>query len=166
MTTFTLRASEALTGQLSSAEMRSWLEEFLRQPHPLPRDPGSGYGRISLTLPNGPVNAVAAYSQCSVSSTLRRVAAERLGAPRPSVAPVFRAIIASLPDPAPASTTVGGQSARHRISGPHELEGPQDKSSLDGNAIAGALIQFLVWVWVVGLSLLFSSRKEKGAKSA
>jgi hypothetical protein len=34
MTTFTLRASEELTGQLSSAEMRLWVEDFLRQPHP------------------------------------------------------------------------------------------------------------------------------------
>jgi hypothetical protein len=47
----TLRASEALTERLSSAEMRSWLEEFQGQPHVLPRDPGSGYGRVSLTLP-------------------------------------------------------------------------------------------------------------------
>jgi hypothetical protein len=164
MTTFTLRASEALTGQLSSAEMRSWLEEFLRQPHPLPRDPGSGFGRVSLTLLDGPVNAVAAYSQCSVSSTLRRVAVERLGVPRLPVAPVSRVIVAG--QPAPVSTATSGRSAWRRTPAPHGMARPQDGFSHDGEAIAGALIQFLIWVLVVGACFFFTSRKKEGAKGA
>jgi hypothetical protein len=85
MTTFTFRASEEITGRLSSAEMRSWLNDFLRQPHPLPPDPGSGFGRVSLTLPANAVTAVATYSQCAISSALRRIAVERLGLRSPVV---------------------------------------------------------------------------------
>lgn len=89
MTTITVHASEALAGLLSSAEIRSWLEQFLRQPHTLPRDPGAGYGRVSLALPGTTVNAVAAYSRCSVSRpALRRIAVERMEVPRPPADPL------------------------------------------------------------------------------
>lgn len=70
MTTFTLRAPNELTRQLSSAEMRSWLTDFVGNPHSLPPDPGSGDGRVCLTLPNDVVHVVAGYSRCSVSSAL------------------------------------------------------------------------------------------------
>jgi|SRR4029077_5289157 len=78
MRTFTLRASNELAASLSSAEIRSWLDDFVRQPHALPIDPGSGNGRVSLTLPEGTVNSVAASCQCPISSALRRIAFERL----------------------------------------------------------------------------------------
>jgi hypothetical protein len=88
MTTFTIRASEEITTRLTSAEMRSW-HDFICQPHPLPPDPGSGYGRISLTLPADTVDAVATHSKSAVSSTLRRIAAERLGVESPSGPQVY-----------------------------------------------------------------------------
>jgi hypothetical protein len=57
--TFTFRIPDNMTGRLSSAEMRSWLTQFLHDPHPLPPDPGSGYERTSLTLPTGLVQTAA-----------------------------------------------------------------------------------------------------------
>jgi hypothetical protein len=63
MTTFTFRASKEITGRISSAQMRAWLNDFLRQRDSLPPDPESGYGRVSLTLPGDDVSAVpATYS--------------------------------------------------------------------------------------------------------
>jgi hypothetical protein len=85
MTTFTFRAPEGITSRLTSSEMRSWMNDFVRQPHILPPDPGSGYGRVSLTLPADTVNAIATYSKCATSSALRRIAVERLGVTTPSV---------------------------------------------------------------------------------
>jgi hypothetical protein len=79
MATFTFRIPDSVTGRLSSAQMRSWLADFLRQPHALPADPGSGEERISLTLPNEAVSDAASFLRCSPSCALRRVAAERLG---------------------------------------------------------------------------------------
>jgi hypothetical protein len=78
MTTFTFRAPNQLAASLSSADMRSWLDDFVRQPHALPIDPGAGGGRISLTLPEGTVKSVAGYCQCGISSVLRRIAFEQL----------------------------------------------------------------------------------------
>ena len=161
MTTFTLRAPVALTGRLGSAEMRCWLEEFLRQPHTLPRDPGSGHGRISLTLSDSTVKAIAAYSRCSVSSALRRIAAERVGAPAASPSQVPQVKVAHT---YPGSTTISEPSARHKTAAPHEMEGLQ--GSPDGGAIVGVLIQFLLWVLVMGACFFLSSRKKKGAKGA
>jgi hypothetical protein len=77
--TFTLRVPIRLAARLSSAEMRSWLADFLRQPHALPADPGSGEKRISLTLPPQLVRDAASFLSCSPSAALRRIAAERLG---------------------------------------------------------------------------------------
>jgi hypothetical protein len=76
--TFTFRISAILGQNLSSAQMRTWIAEFLRQPHPLPPDPGPGDGRISLTLESEAVHALAGFLTCSPSSALRRLAAERL----------------------------------------------------------------------------------------
>jgi hypothetical protein len=79
MTTVTLRVPESMAERLTSAEMRDWLVDFLRRPHPLPPDPGSGEQRVSLTLSRGEVLQVAGSLRCSPSVALRRIAAERLG---------------------------------------------------------------------------------------
>jgi hypothetical protein len=84
MTTFTFRVSNSLADRLSSARMRSWIAEFLRQPQPLPLDPGPGQDRISLTLPGESVHALAGFLRCSPSEALRRVALNALG-PSPVV---------------------------------------------------------------------------------
>lgn len=78
MTTFTLRGSKSLIARLSSAAMRSWLEDFLRDPYFLPPDPGSGDQRISLTLPQAAVQRASACLQCSASAALRRIAVEHV----------------------------------------------------------------------------------------
>lgn len=140
MTTFTLRASEALAGQLNSAEMRSWLEEFLRQPHPLPPDPGSGYGRVSLTLTPDAVSAVATYCKCDISSALRRIAVERLGVKSSSVSQVYR---------------VTGSTGRIPNAG------SSHDNSQPGNEIAAAVICFLVWIIFVGIAVVVAFRKGK-----
>ena len=79
MATFTFRIPDSIVGRLSSAELRSWLTDFQRNPHSLPNDPGSGYERISLTLPGELVQTAAAYLRCSPSVALRRLALARLG---------------------------------------------------------------------------------------
>jgi hypothetical protein len=73
MTEFTVRTTTTLGNQLNSAQMRSWIAEFLRQPHRLPPDPGAGEHRSSLTLPGESVRDLTAYLRCSPSSALRRL---------------------------------------------------------------------------------------------
>jgi hypothetical protein len=51
MVTFTCRIPDSMAGRLSLADVRSWHTAFLRTPRALPADPGSGYERVSLTLP-------------------------------------------------------------------------------------------------------------------
>jgi hypothetical protein len=87
MATFTFRIPDSMAGHLSSAEMRSWLTQFLRNPHPLPPDPGSGYERISLTLPSRLVQTAAFNLRCSPSQALRRLAQEHLGPPESARTP-------------------------------------------------------------------------------
>lgn len=79
MATFTFRIPSGMAGRLNSAEMRTWLTQFLRSPYYLPPDPGSGSERISLTLPRELVRDLAGYLGCSPSIALRRLAAARLG---------------------------------------------------------------------------------------
>lgn len=79
MTTFTIRVPQSMAGRLSSAQMRTWIIDFLRAPGELPRDPGPGEGRISLTLHKELVKNLAARWQCSPSIFLRRFAIFRLG---------------------------------------------------------------------------------------
>lgn len=149
MTTFTLRASEALAGRLSSAEMRLWLDDFLRQPHTLPPDPGSGYGRVSLTLPQPAVSAVAAYCRCDVSSALRRIAVERLGTSRST---------AGQPGvPAPTARIVDGEAEWDRAA-------PQYSLSQAG-AIAMMLIPTFLWILIIAAYFIFNSRKRKMSKA-
>jgi hypothetical protein len=84
--TFTFRLPVSLADRVSSAQMRSWIAEFLCQPHPLPQDPGSGPVRLSLTLPEESVRAVAGHLRCSPSAALRRLVAEAVGPSRGAVA--------------------------------------------------------------------------------
>jgi len=142
MTTFMFRASEDITARLSSAEMRSWLNDFIRQPHRLPPDPGSGYERFSLTLPADTVNAVATYSKSGISSALRRIAFERLGVKRQGMPQVYRAT-------ATTRTFYAGRS--------------HDKSQR-GNEIAAALICLLVWLMFLGISVVLASRKRNNVE--
>src|SRR5712691_211927 len=79
MTTVTLRVPESMAEHLTSAQMRSWLLDFLRRAHSLPPDPGSGEQRVSLTLSREEVLQVAGFLHGSPSVALRRIAAERLG---------------------------------------------------------------------------------------
>jgi hypothetical protein len=78
MATFTFRVPDSMAGRLSSSEMRFWLTQFLRNPHPLPPDPGSGYERISLILLKGMVQTAAFNLRCSPSQALRRLAQDCL----------------------------------------------------------------------------------------
>ena len=140
MTTFTLRAPEEITARLTSAEMRSWLHDFIYQPRPLPPDPGSGYGRVSLTLPADAVNAVAMYSNSAVSSALRRIAAERLGVERPSGPQLYKTAQRTSAIPA---------------------TGRSHDNSQSGNEMAGALISFVMWIIFVGIAVFVAwSRKR------
>jgi len=76
--TYTLRTTTALGGHLSSGQMRSWIAEFLRRPHPLPADPGAGEYRLSLNLADESVRDVAGLLRCPSSSALRRIALNAL----------------------------------------------------------------------------------------
>jgi hypothetical protein len=78
MTEFTVRTTKTLGSQLNSAQMRSWIAEFLRQPHRLPSDPGAGEHRSSLSLPGESVCDLTAYLRCSPSSALRRLALDAM----------------------------------------------------------------------------------------
>jgi hypothetical protein len=141
MTTFTLRASEETTARLTSAEMRLWLHDFICNPHPLPPDPGSGYGRVSLTLPADAVNVVAGYSKSAISSALRRIAAERLGSQNQSGPRAYGA------DQTTDAIPISGRS--------HD-------NSQSGSQIAGLLIFFITWILTVGISIfvVLSSKKK------
>jgi len=141
MTTFTLRASEALAGRLSSAEMRSWLEDFLRYPHALPADPGSGRGRVSLTLSENAVNAVTEYCQCQVSSVLRRIAVERLG--------VVQAVL-----PRSSSGSQGGNPNRSAIA---------ESSSSQPDAPLAFLVLAIFWILIVGSCFFLKSRNSNAS---
>lgn len=140
MTTFTLRAPEEITTRLTSAEMRSWLHDFICQPYPLLLDPGSGYGRISLTLPADAVNAIATYSNSSTSSALRRIAATRLGVRGPSGPQVYSATPRSTAIPTPGRSQDNSQSR---------------------DEIAGALISFVIWIIFVGIAIFVASCRKK-----
>jgi|SRR5579871_1000558 len=138
MTTFTLRAPEEITTRLSSAEMRSWLHDFIHHPHKLPPDPGSGYGRVSLTLAADAVNAVATYSDSAISSALRRIAVERLGVecPRPQ-----------------------GYNAGHDGRAIPASGRSHDPSQL-GDEMAGALISFVMWAIFIGIAIFVASTRK------
>jgi hypothetical protein len=82
MATFTFRIPDSMAGRLSSAEMRSCLTQFLRNPYPLPPDPGFGYERTSLTLLRELVRDIPGYLRRPPNQALRRLAQERLRPPQ------------------------------------------------------------------------------------
>jgi len=81
MTTFTIRVPLSMAGRLSSAQMRAWINDFLRAPGDLPGDPGPGETRVSLTLRHELVQSLAGKLAGPASTALRRLAALRLGLP-------------------------------------------------------------------------------------
>ena len=158
MMTFTFRIPDSMAGRLCSAEMRSWLTWFLRNPHPLPPDPGSGYERTSLTLPRELVLAVSQQLRCSPSTALRRLAQEHLSPSRASA-------IISPPVPRPAPFPAQAQTSRtappvprHTIATGSRSISQQDKvAAAIGQLIAGALSLAIVFL------ILYVSGKLKSA---
>jgi hypothetical protein len=163
--TFTFRIPDGMAGRLSSAEMRTWLTQYLRNPHPLPRDPGSGYERTSLTLPRELVRDVAGYLRCSPSIALRRVAAVYLGglqAPIPApVNPPIIPVAASAPRPSQANRNPVPEGSWRKAG--HDTPDPTPPT---GEMVVSLLIQGLVWVLIVGALLFFTARKNEGPNAA
>jgi hypothetical protein len=165
MATFTFRIPDSMTGRLNSAEMRAWLTQFLRNPHPLPPDPGSGYERISLTLPRELVRDVAGYLRCPPSTALRRVAAVYLGVQRdPTTAPVNPPTIpvaASAPRPTQANRTPVPEGYWRKAG--HDTPDPTPPI---GEMVVSLFVQALIWVLIVGALLFFTARKNKAPETA
>lgn len=142
-----------MVGRLSSGEMRSWLAQFLRNPYPLPPDPGSGYERISLTLPRELVGGVAEYLRCSPSEALRSLAQERL-APSRSVRvpsePVFRA----------TSPQAVGSASQWRVPARPAVMGGQSPEETLGRAVT-ELIASVITLALVLLMAYFISKSKK-----
>jgi hypothetical protein len=163
MTTFTLRASDVMVARLNSAETRDWLDTFLRNPHDV-LDPGPGQARVSLTLPEAEVKAVAAYLQCSPSSALRRLAGERLGTARPMTIPVPKV---TAPGPAVSTSMTPPSSAGTRPTVPPRTTAPSlqqdNKLRFQGEALVAVVfvsVILLLMAWV-----FFISRKKKSNKT-
>jgi hypothetical protein len=157
MATFTLRVPDVMAGRLDSAQMRSWLSDFLQYPHALPPDPGSGYERVCLTLPKEMVRDASGYLRCSPSASLRRLAAERLGT-CPAVAQVSTAA------PKPSFVGLG------RVASPSPIRYPasdarHDKSPISQASEAGAalLMEILILVLVFGTLAFLRWRERKAA---
>jgi len=164
VTTFTLRVSSSLAAGLSSAQMRTWLDAFIRQPHPLPLDPGPGDERVSLTLSESDVNTVISHLQCSASAALRRIAANRLEVPILAAMPVARVIAPARP----AWASTRREVSWNRI--PRErsiarLTRPTDSPSYKAS-ILGWLVQFLIWALFMAVLFFFISRKKESFKAA
>jgi hypothetical protein len=151
--TFTFRLPNSLADQVSSGQMRSWIAEFLRQPHPLPQDPGSGPSRVSLTLPEDSVRAVAGHLRCSPSEALRRLAAEAVG-PCTGVVAAQTHVPVNLPSWMP-------QEAHARVQ-------PTPRSTQLTPEAVNQLLGLIAWAVMVGIGLLvwylISSRKGKQLK--
>ncbi len=153
MATFTFRIPDGMKGRLSSTEMRSWLTQFLRNPHSLPPDPGSGYERISLTLPRGLVQTAAFNLRCSPSQALRRLAQERLGSPE-------GARMNSEPYSGPMSLPAAGNTSWRPAPGrPTAMEGQSREDGL-GKAVA-QLIASVITLALVLLVVYFISKSKK-----
>jgi hypothetical protein len=116
MTIFTVRTIAPQGNQLSSAQMRSRLAAFLRQPHSLPPDPGAGENRVSFNLPRESVCDLAEFLRCSPSSALRRLALHPM---RPSsMVPVVRSAHVASSD-----STSGESEYAHQNLMPSAVEG-------------------------------------------
>jgi len=142
-----------MVGRLSSVEMRSWLTQFLRNPHPLPPDPGSGYERISLTLPRGLVQTAAFNLRCPTSQALRRLAQEHLGPPESDRAP-------NEPFLRPMSLPTAGNSPRRSAPARSAVMGGQSREDALGMAVA-QLIAGAVTLVLILIVVYFSSKGKK-----
>ena len=74
MTSFSLRIPATLVPHVNSAQMSTWIAEFLRRQHPLPPDPGPGEDRVCLSFPKKSLDALVQVIGCSRSEALRRIA--------------------------------------------------------------------------------------------
>jgi hypothetical protein len=154
METFTFRIPESLAARLSSAEMRTWLGDFLRQPCQLPPDPGPGGARLSLTLPEALVQSVAAYLRCSASTALRRVA---LGATQPPVA----VLDAQTELEARQGVWDSSESAVRTM----DQRGGSDLASIKVKGIPGTIVSGLITLLAVVIWIFVSARKGKSANA-
>ena len=145
MTTFTLRVSDSLAEFLNSAQMRSWLEAYLRAPCALPHDPGPGDKRVSLTLPQDLVEAVSGHLRCSNSAALRRIALEQVGIPE-----IESQEVESDYDASPTASS----RSEHSVAFSH------------AGSMAGLLVHAFLWILFMGAMLFFRSRKRKGVQEA
>ena len=165
MTTFTFRIPDWMAGRFSSSDVRSWLTQFLRNPHPLPPDPGSGYERISLTLPRELVRDVAGYLRSSPSIALRRVAAVYLCDQRaPISAPVN-------PPAAPvaASSPMATQAIWNSVPSGFQRRPAHDNrvpTPPIGQKVVSLLVQALIYVFIVGALIFFGVHKNGTQKPA
>jgi hypothetical protein len=141
METFTFRIPESLAARVSSAEMRTWLGDFLRQPYHLPADPGPGGARMSLTLPEALVQAAAGYLRCSASTALRRVA---LGSTQPPVAVL---------------------TAQAELEARHSVRDSSDLASLKVKGIPGTIVSGLITLLAVVIWIFVITRKGKSTNA-
>ena len=153
MATFTIRIPDSMAGRLSSSEMRSWLTQFLRNPHPLPPDPGSGYERISLTLPRGLVQTAAFNLRCPPSQALRRLAQEHLGPPESARTP-------SEPFLRPTSLPAAGNSPWRPAPVRPPVMGWQSREDELGKAVAQLIASVITLAFLL-LVVYFSSKSKK-----
>lgn len=78
MAIFSLRIPSAWAGRIDSRQTQAWLAEFFQSPNGLPADPGPGEEQISLSLPDLPVEQLAARLRESNAGAIRRLAAAHL----------------------------------------------------------------------------------------
>jgi len=154
METFTFRIPESLAARVSSAEMRTWLGDFLRQPYHLPADPGPGGARMSLTLPEALVQAVAGYLRCSASTALRRVA---LGSTQPPVA----VLTAQAELEARYSVRDSSDSATRT----KDQRGGCDLASIKVKGIPGTIVSGLITLLAVVIWIFVITRKGKSTNA-
>ena len=155
MATFTFRIPDDMAGRLSSAEMRSWLSQFLRNPHPLPPDPGSGNERTSLTLPRELVRDISGFLRCPPSQALRRLAMGRLV---PSTVPRIPGNPMSLPAPLPRA---GNTDWRRDSANPPVMDG-RSREDLVRMAVAQGIV-VVITLALVFLVMYLSSKRKKHA---
>jgi hypothetical protein len=154
METFTFRISEPLAARLSSAGMRTWLGDFLRRPCQLPADPGPGEARMSLTLPEALVQAVAACLHCSASTALRRVA---LGATQPPVA--------VLSAQAELEARHGVRDSSDSAVRTKDQRGGSDLASIKVKGIPGTIVSGVITLLAVVIWIFVITRKGKSTNA-
>jgi hypothetical protein len=78
----TVRILARWARELDSARARAMIAAYLQSPVELPRDPGPGDARVDLAIPPPTLRALTQITREPVSSSLRRLFALNLGAPR------------------------------------------------------------------------------------